>query len=89
MPFVGFVVNRVHEPQELRAPARPEAAAAGLAAKLVELARDEARLRRVERRAIAGLERASRRLALRIPEQDNDVHDLRGVVAVARQLLGR
>jgi anion-transporting ArsA/GET3 family ATPase len=88
MPFVGFVVNRVHEP--------PVGGGRGgavtrtgpkLTAKLDELLRDEARLAHVERRAIAELERATRRLALRVPERDEDVHDLRGIVEVARLLV--
>lgn len=90
MPFVGFVVNRVHGTPEPRprqaaraAPDLDEPLAAGLRA----LYRDEQVLARAEEHAIARLEADSGEAALRVPEQEADVHDLRGLRKVAAMLL--
>jgi anion-transporting ArsA/GET3 family ATPase len=93
MPFVGFLVNRVHlEPERSRA-RRPRSAssrrgpAAGLpkdlAEKLIALHRDQQALARSERQAIARLEVDARQPVTLVPELDQDVHDLRGLLEVA------
>jgi len=82
MPFVAFVVNRVHvDPARDarargrgRAELRPE-----LAGRLAETLREQQVLARVERRAIARLEVDTRERPLLVPELDQDVHDLRGL----------
>ena len=92
MPFVGFVVNRVHG-TEPRARARAARGATGatleepLQTRLIELYRDEQALARSEERAIARLEVDTDEVALRVPEMDVDVHDLRGLVQFASRLV--
>jgi anion-transporting ArsA/GET3 family ATPase len=91
MPFVGFVVNRVHpDPaRERRRGRRPRAAVAReLAARLVETLREQQLLAGVERRAIARLEVDSREKPLLVPELEQDVHDLRGLSDFAEAILG-
>ena len=86
MPFVAFVVNRVHtDPAREDARARRPAArvAPDLAGKLAATLREQQVLAAVERRAIARLEVDARRKALVVPELEQDVHDLRGLAEVA------
>ncbi|HXY40445.1 MAG TPA: ArsA-related P-loop ATPase [Vicinamibacteria bacterium] len=86
MPFLGFVVNRVHlDPaRELRGDRggrirlEPE-----LTGRLVETLREQQVLAAVERRAIARLEVDTRERPLLVPELEQDVHDLRGLVEFA------
>jgi anion-transporting ArsA/GET3 family ATPase len=86
MSFVGFLVNRVHtDPARERGARRsgrvvvdPE-----LAARLTATLREQQVLARVERRAIARLEVDTRERPLRVPELEQDVHDMRGLVAFA------
>jgi anion-transporting ArsA/GET3 family ATPase len=91
MPFVAFVVNRVHtDPLRAgrgrhRAPAR---VAPDLAARLAATLREQQVLASVERRAIARLEVDAREKALLVPELEQDVHDLRGLAEVAALLAG-
>jgi anion-transporting ArsA/GET3 family ATPase len=84
MPFVAFLVNRVHaDPvRELRArrPGRPELAP-DLALRLAETLREQQVLARVERRAVARLEVDTRERPVLVPELEQDVHDLRGLAA--------
>lgn len=92
MPFVGFVVNRVHGPGSPRASrggslASGSGLARGLADRLAQLYREQQALARAEERAIARLEVDSRTGALRVPELDADVHDLRDLAQVAALLL--
>jgi anion-transporting ArsA/GET3 family ATPase len=96
MPFVGFLVNRVHlEPEKARgrrrgAAARGEVEAelpGSLAEKLVALHRDQQTLARSERQAIARLEVDSREPVTLVPELDQDVHDLRGLLEVAELIV--
>ncbi len=90
MPFVAFVVNRVHEdparearpPRRGRAEVRPE-----LAARLLETLREQQVLARVERRAVARLEVDTRERPLLVPELEQDVHDLRGLAEFGGLLL--
>jgi anion-transporting ArsA/GET3 family ATPase len=91
MPFVAFVVNRVHtDPARGARPRRRGAAAveAGLAARLAETLREQQVLATVERRAIARLEVDARQKALLVPELEQDVHELRGLADVADLALG-
>jgi len=86
MPFVGFVVNRVHpRPAPERRGRAPELPP-GLREKLVEIHRDERRLARAEERAIARLEVDTGETALRVEERDRDVHDLPGLWSFAEAL---
>ena len=93
MPFVGFVVNRVH----------PDPAAAGTAARargtpvkldrdlkrrLVEVFQDQQALARAERRHVLALgEKVAAPIVL-VPERETDVHDLRGLKEVGEAILG-
>ena len=82
MPFVGFVVNRVHtDPaREVRSRGRGRAdVALALAARLAETLREQQVLARVERRAVARLEVDTRERPVLVPELEHDVHDLRGL----------
>jgi anion-transporting ArsA/GET3 family ATPase len=92
MPFVGFLVNRVHlEPEKARGrgrgtTVRRETAAPlseGLAERLIALHHDQQVLARAERQSIARLEVDSREPVTLVPELDQDVHDLRGLLEVA------
>jgi anion-transporting ArsA/GET3 family ATPase len=83
MPFVAFVVNRVHtDPaREVRSRRRGRAEVAPeLAARLAETLREQQVLARAERRALARLEVDTRERALLVPELEQDVHDLRGLL---------
>jgi anion-transporting ArsA/GET3 family ATPase len=90
MPFVAFVVNRVHvDParearsrRRGRAPVRPE-----LAGRLLETLREQQVLARVERRAVARLEVDARERPLLVPELEQDIHDLRGLAEFGGLLL--
>jgi anion-transporting ArsA/GET3 family ATPase len=82
MPFVGFVVNRVHtDPaREVRSRRRgPAGVEPALAALLAETLREQQVLARAERRAIARLEVDTRERPVLVPELEHDVHDLRGL----------
>ena len=90
MPFVAFVVNRVHaDPaRDARARRRGRAdVAPELAALLVETLREQQVLARVERRAVARLEVDTRERPLLVPELEQDVHDLRGLAEFGELLL--
>jgi anion-transporting ArsA/GET3 family ATPase len=91
MPFVAFVVNRVH-PDPAREPRRGRrsraAVAPALAARLVETLREQQLLSRVERGAIARLEVDAREKPLLVPELEQDVHDLRGLAEFGEAILG-
>jgi anion-transporting ArsA/GET3 family ATPase len=93
MPFVAFVVNRVHtdparEARPRRRTASP-AVAPELGLRLAETLREQQVLAAVERRAIARLEVDTREKALLVPELEQDVHDLRGLAEVADIAFGR
>jgi anion-transporting ArsA/GET3 family ATPase len=92
MPFVGFVVNRVHpDPATEAAPGRatggpqPDAA---LAARLLELYRDQQTLARVDASHVARLEVDAREPMILVPEFESDIHDLQGLRAVGQVMLG-
>jgi len=89
MPFVAFVVNRVH-PDPASARRREGEAAtvgAGLAEALVEVARDEQLVARRELRAVARLAAETSEPLVVVPEQEADVHDLRGLMEVGGPLM--
>ena len=91
MPFLAFVVNRVH-PDPGRGGAgthgrRRARVPPGLASKLVETFREQQTLARVERRAVARLEVDAKESPILIPEFEQDVHDLKGLAAFAETLL--
>jgi anion-transporting ArsA/GET3 family ATPase len=84
MPFVAFVVNRVHlDPaREVRARNKARVALAPpLAEKLKRTLREQQVLAAVERRALARLEVDAHETPLLVPELESDVHDLRGLAA--------
>jgi anion-transporting ArsA/GET3 family ATPase len=93
MPFVAFVVNRVH-PDPASAP-KPEGPSRipdldpDLARELVAIVRDQQRVARRERRAIARLAAETGEPLVVVPEQDSDVHDLRALDDLGEPLLRR
>jgi anion-transporting ArsA/GET3 family ATPase len=93
MPFVGFVVNRVHpDPAATGGPARARGTPAkvdrDLKRRLVEVFQDQQALARAERRHIAELgEKVAAPIVL-VPERETDVHDLRGLKEVGETILG-
>jgi hypothetical protein len=93
MPFLAFVVNRVHpDPAAGRPPRgaaeRPPRLDRDLKRRLVEVFQDQQALARAERRHIAQLrERVAAPIVL-VPERDTDVHDLRGLKEVGAAILG-
>ena len=90
--FVAFVVNRVHLDPARERDARRGAQvrlASGLAARLAQTLREQQVLARVERQAIARLEVDTRDKPLLVPELEQDVHDLRGLLAFAALVFPR
>jgi len=89
--FVAFVVNRVHlDPARERGRRGPHVRlASGLAARLAQTLREQQVLARVERQAIARLEVDTRDKPLLVPELEQDVHDLRGLLAFAALVFPR
>jgi len=91
MPFVAFVVNRVHldpaRERRARRGVRP-ALPPGLAARLAETLREQQVLARVERRAVARLEVDTRERPVLVPELEQDVHDLRGLAEFGDLVFG-
>ena len=90
--FVAFVVNRVHlDPARERDARRGTQVrlASGLAARLAQTLREQQVLARVERQAIARLEVDTRDKPLLVPELEQDVHDLRGLLAFAALVFPR
>ncbi len=92
MPFVAFVVNRVHgDPTRGRQAGRRLTVRIDreLAKKLEDTLREQQLLAAVERRAIARLEVDSREEPILVPEMEQDVHDQRGLVAFGDLLFAR
>jgi hypothetical protein len=93
MPFVSFIVNRVHpDPAAGRpprgAPERTPRLDRDLKRRLIEVFQDQQALARAERRHIAELgERVAVPIVL-VPERDTDVHDLRGLKEIGETILG-
>jgi anion-transporting ArsA/GET3 family ATPase len=90
MPFVGFVVNRVHpDPAVTRRTAprgRAPALDRQLTERLIAVFRDEWRVARRERRTVGRLTAETSEPTVVVPEQDADVHDLRGLRTVGKAL---
>src|SRR6266545_1233496 len=93
MPFVAQVVNRVHpDPAQDEAGRRPGRAPRetridrDLGERLAEVFLDQQTLARVERRRIDRLEVDARERPILVPELEQDVHDLRGLVVVAEAI---
>jgi anion-transporting ArsA/GET3 family ATPase len=84
MPFVAFLVNRVHRTAVSplrRRRGRPAPLAPELATKIAATLREQEVLAAVERRALARLEVDTRERPALVPEMEQDVHDLRGLAA--------
>ena len=89
MPFVAFIVNRLH-------PAAPASAGRGpapdidddLGDRLVEVFKDYNRLARAEMKNVARLEDETGTAPVLVPELEGDVHDLDGLHEVGELLLG-
>ena len=79
MPFVAFVINRVHPDPAQGFPATRAAADVDdeLAEALVEVFQDQRRLARADRTSVERLEAVTSDEALLVPEFEADVHDLR------------
>src|SRR6266545_3383306 len=93
MPFVAQVVNRVHpDPAQDEVGRRPGRASRetridrDLGERLAEVFLDQQTLARVERRRIDRLEVDARERPILVPELEQDVHDLRGLVVVAEAI---
>ncbi len=94
MPFVALIVNRVHQDAGGKRPG-PKGSASGrkvelsaeLKGRLLEVAEDYRRLARAEKKTLGRLEVDTGRAPLLVPEQEADVHDLRGLRAVALALV--
>jgi anion-transporting ArsA/GET3 family ATPase len=92
MPFVSFIVNRVHQGPAASGgratPRTPRSALdADLSSRLAGLYRDEQALARLERRAVAKLASELHEPVVLVPELEADVHDLRGLAAVGEAML--
>jgi anion-transporting ArsA/GET3 family ATPase len=90
MPFVAQVVNRVHpDPAQDDVGARPDQGGRetrvppALAERLAQVFRDQQMLARVERRRIDRLEVETAARPIVVPELEQDVHDLRGLLTIA------
>ena len=90
MPFLGFVVNRVHpDPAAVPAGSAPFPRVGvdeGMRERLLECYREQQTLFRAERNTIRRLEVDTGERPLLVPELDRDVHDLRGLLEVADTL---
>jgi len=89
MPFLTFIVNRVHpEPGRPTGRRRRHASLTpSLASKLVETFREQRTLAGVEQRAVARLEVDAREKPILVPEFEQDIHDLKGLAAFAETVL--
>ncbi len=89
MPFVGFIVNRLH-------PAAAAPAGRGpapdidddLGDRLVEVFKDYSRLSKAEMKNVARLEDETGAAPVLVPELEGDVHDLDGLHEVGELLFG-
>jgi anion-transporting ArsA/GET3 family ATPase len=89
MPFVAFVVNRVHpDPADApRADGPARSVAPELAARLTEVYRDLQTLARVERRRVGRLQVDTDEPLAIVEELEQDVHDLDGLADIADRLV--
>jgi anion-transporting ArsA/GET3 family ATPase len=87
MPFLGFVVNRVHpDPAAVAATGARARIDPEEAERLLECSREQQTLFRAERKTIGRLEVDTGERPILVPEMDQDVHDLRGLRAVGEAL---
>ena len=88
MPFVGFIVNRLHP--SATGPARGTAPDIddALGDLLVEVFKDYSRLAKSEAANVARLEAETGAAPVLVPELEGDVHDLDGLHEVGELLLG-
>jgi anion-transporting ArsA/GET3 family ATPase len=93
MPFLAFVVNRLHpdpgRPAELKGARRRASLPRDLTLRLVETFREQQLLARGERRTLARLEVDTRERPVLVPEFEHDVHDLRGLAVFGDTIVGR
>jgi anion-transporting ArsA/GET3 family ATPase len=93
MPFVSFVVNRVHpDPAELARAARsergrPTRVSRELGRVLLEVFQDQQALARAEGRHIDRFQETMRAAVVLVAERETDVHDLRGLKEVGESIL--
>ncbi len=90
MPFVAFLVNRVHlDPtrMEHREQGPMTRVPDDLDARLSQVLADQRRLARAERKSLARLEVDSGEPLILVPEFEGDVHDLRGLAEVGEAIL--
>jgi anion-transporting ArsA/GET3 family ATPase len=88
MPFVAFIVNRLH-PAATGTTARGEADVDDeLGEVLVEVFRDYSRLAKSEMANVARLEKETGEAPVIVPELEGDVHDLDGLHEVGELMLG-
>lgn len=88
MPFVSFLVNRVHTDPALgastaRARRSGPALDAALREALLLLHAEQRQLARRDQRQLAALAKRTRTVVIPIPAFESDIHDLRGLCAVA------
>lgn len=91
MPFVSFIVNRVHSAPAAFVPTgrrRAEPPDPELLARLLEVHAQQQALAQLDRRAIGSLKTGARADVVAVPELESDVHDLRGLRDVAEALFG-
>jgi hypothetical protein len=89
MPFIGFIVNRLH-PAAMGTTARGPAPDIDddLGDRLVEVFKDYSRLSKAEMQNVARLEDETGAPPVLVPELEGDVHDLDGLHEVGELLLG-
>jgi len=90
MPFVAFLVNRVHpDPAQGFPPTRAAADVDDLLAEeLVAIFHDQRRLARADKRSVERLEGVTGLDAILVPEFEADVHDLRELKETADVIFG-
>jgi anion-transporting ArsA/GET3 family ATPase len=88
MPFVGFIVNRLHPPAPPAARGPAPDVDDDLGDRLVEVFKDYSRLSRAEAKQVARLEAETGEEPVTVPELEGDVHDLDGLFEVGALILG-
>jgi anion-transporting ArsA/GET3 family ATPase len=88
MPFVGFVVNRLHPQASTAARGPAPEVDDDLGDRLVAVFKDYGRLSKAEARNVARLEEETGSEPVRVPELEGDVHDLDGLFEVGALLIG-
>ena len=90
MPFVAFIVNRVHpDPASVRGTktGEPVRLDKDLKRRLIEVFQDQQALARSERRHIAAMAEKAQAPVVLVAERESDVHDLRGLKEVGEAIL--